>query len=193
MSRGKYAARATLRREDTAVRSDIESYQHAVKRLTAENQQLQEGLASQQAISRQEIRVLKAQLDEGLSPELITLRKELERQRERAAQAEASRAETRKKQDRLLAFITKLLHDLTGCTGLEATEATLKALGGAPDGMIADPSTGVSGDPGSVKVATLQRVRGYRSSAKVIEHLNALCESAGQRAPKAKAEARRAQ
>ena len=134
MTRGKYAARATLRREDSAVRSDIESYQHAVKRLTVENQQLQEGLASQQAISRQEIRVLKAQLDEGLSPELITLRKELEHQRERAAQAEASRKATREKHESLFTFTTKLLHDLTGWAleravalrGLTVTRPTLE-------------------------------------------------------------------
>ena len=165
VTRGKYAAKATLRREDNSVRAETETYQQAVKHLTTENALLKEQVSASRAAYKEEIRQLRAQLDQGLSPELLTLRKELERQRNRASEAEASRKASLEKQSKLIKFMVKLLHDLTGCTGLEALEVVTKALG--LDKMIVGQSAGIipSGNETRAAVATLQRARGYRSSS----------------------------
>lgn len=83
MTRGKYANKSALRREDAEVRSDIETYQNAVKRLTAENQKLKDQLAEAQSSHAAEARRLRALLNEGLSPELLALREANKRLRSR--------------------------------------------------------------------------------------------------------------
>lgn len=178
--KGKYAAKATLRREDGSVRSEIETYQQAVKRLTAENEELKTALAAEQATRKQEVRRLKAQLDEGLSPEVITLRRELERQRERAGRAVTDAATKVDIYGRLLQFTAKLLHNLTGCTGLEATERIVNAIRGESI-TVADASTGAvikNGKATTVDAEALQRIRGWRSNPKVASHLDAVVQAA---------------
>lgn len=66
-----------------------QTYRAAVKRLTAENKQLQHELRDERRRCRAEAAVLSAQLREGLLPELIILRNELSRWRARALAAEA--------------------------------------------------------------------------------------------------------
>jgi hypothetical protein len=182
MTRGKYAARATLRREDAGVRSELDSYQHHIKRLTAENQKLKADLAAEQTAHKTDVRRLKAQLDEGLSPELIALRKELERQRERAAVDRADALDKTDVYGRLLEFTAALLHNITGCTGLEAMERIVEAVSGKLV-TVADASTGAVIKERTSEVVdaeTLQRVRGWRSNPKVIEHLDAVIEAVQQ-------------
>jgi chromosome segregation ATPase len=186
MSKGKYAARASLRREDAGVRSDIASYQHHVKRLTEENTQLKDKIAAQHKAHAEESRNLRAMLDEGLSPEIIALREELERQRNSARQAEARRVEVQKIREREGDFVVRLLRHLTGCTALEAHEAVLWALG-SDFGGIADEKTGAdtrSRDLDYEAVTTLQRSRGFRSNPKVTGQLHELCAAAAVRAPR---------
>jgi hypothetical protein len=72
------------------------TYQAAVKRLTAENKRLQELVDSERRRHHTEVAALAAQLREGLSPELIVLRRELSRWRQRAISAEARLKEKRK-------------------------------------------------------------------------------------------------
>jgi predicted RNase H-like nuclease (RuvC/YqgF family) len=180
VTRGKYAARAALRREDTEVRSEIGTYQHHVKRLTAENKELTALLASERSARKEEVRRLKAQLDEGLTPEILALRSELERHRKRADEAATSAMQKMEMYARLLKFTAKLLHNITGCTGLEATEQIIGAIRGSVI-TVADPTTGAtinSHAPGAVDAEALQRVRGWRSSSKVVSHLEAVVAAA---------------
>lgn len=174
--KGKYAARATLRREDSAVRSEVESYQHAIKRLTAERDQARSDLAASRATHKEEVRKLRVMLDEGLTPELLALRRELERHRERADKAASRSMKTIDAQGRLIHFTSKLLHNITGCTGLEAMERILAAVGGLDAVSIADEKTGVVAPDSQApdRVHTLQRVRGWRSSPAVIGRLDEL-------------------
>lgn len=175
--KGKYAARAALRREDTEVRSDIASYQHHVKRLTDENAKLKADLITCRRDSAAESRKLRGMLSEGLSPELIALREELERQRDRAHSAITKCKDVREHYDKLMDFVAAVLHHVTGCTGLEAVEAMSNAFG--DPFMLAyatDAERTNSGDAG--QVATLQRVRGWRSKPSVIQYLNEICEAA---------------
>lgn len=73
-----------------------QTYQAAVLRLTAEVKQIQAELDSERCRHNHEMAVLAAQLREGLSPELITLRRELSRWRQRALVAEARLKEDRR-------------------------------------------------------------------------------------------------
>jgi len=180
MTRGKYAARAALRREDESVRSEIEAYKRNVKRLTAENEELRAALAAERDGRKQEVGRLRAQRDEGLSPELIALREELGKQRMRADAAVARAGEAREAQGALVHFTAKLLHNFTGCTGLEAVERIVRAVKGVESLSIADAKTGAvkpQKQEGG-QVATLQRVRGWRSSPQVIERLDAAVAAA---------------
>jgi chromosome segregation ATPase len=126
--RGKYAVRASLRREDTAVRSEIGSYQHHVKRLTAENEKLRADLAAAQAGHKVEVRQLRAQLDEGLTPELLALREELEHQRERADHAVAEQREIQRKWHNASDGMLKILEEQHRGPGVGQRSARTNAL-----------------------------------------------------------------
>lgn len=64
-------------------------YQERVRVLTAENRRLTEELATERQANREARRKLSVQLNEGLTPELLTLRREVSRWRTRAQAAEA--------------------------------------------------------------------------------------------------------
>lgn len=74
----------------------IEAYRDAVKRLTAENKQLTDELRQEQQRRMQEVGLVTTQLNEGLAPELLVLRRELRSWRERALAAEERLREMRK-------------------------------------------------------------------------------------------------
>lgn len=73
-----------------------QTYQDAVKRLTAENRQLREAASEAKRAHREEVQVLTVQLNEGLSAELIALRREVHKWRDRALAAEARKKATRR-------------------------------------------------------------------------------------------------
>lgn len=112
MARGKYAARATLRREDAGVRSELDGRQHAIDRLTAENAQLRKKLARQNQAMRAEIRRLEKAVESGTTPRVDDLLEELHHQREVAREAVAEAASLRRR----LVETTRLAEDATGYT-----------------------------------------------------------------------------
>lgn len=67
----------------------IADYQGAVARLTAENKALDATLNSEREASRVAVQKLRVQLTEGLTPELLVLRREVRKWRMRARAAEA--------------------------------------------------------------------------------------------------------
>lgn len=71
-------------------------YQAAVRRLTAELKDCQAQRAGEQETHRREVTRLRAQLNEGLAPEIIELRKSVSRWRSRAQAAEARLREARR-------------------------------------------------------------------------------------------------
>jgi hypothetical protein len=77
--------------------SEIAVYQDAVKRLTAENKALRKQLADAVQSHGQEVGLLKAQLNEGLTPELIVLRGELKKWKNRAIVAERRLADIKRR------------------------------------------------------------------------------------------------
>lgn len=66
-----------------------ETYQTAIRKLTAERDQLRQTLDEEQAAHSLEVRALQAQLSEGVSLEFLQLQKSLGRWRTRAQSAEA--------------------------------------------------------------------------------------------------------
>lgn len=76
--------------------SDLAVYQAAVRRLTAQVAATQRQLDTERAAHRAEVAALQAQLREGLTPELVELRRSLSQWRSRAQAAEQRLRETRR-------------------------------------------------------------------------------------------------
>lgn len=74
----------------------LDSYQYAVRKLTAENKELRQQISALKTTHRQQERKLRAQLDEGLTPELAVLRRELRHWRQRAQVAEGRLASVKR-------------------------------------------------------------------------------------------------
>lgn len=73
-----------------------EVYQAAVKRLTAELAECREQLASSRREHRRELATLQTQLREGVTPELLQLKRSVSTWRTRAQAAEARLQEARR-------------------------------------------------------------------------------------------------
>lgn len=179
MTRGKYATRAARRREDADVQTEIGTYRHHVARLTGQVAELRAQLDAERAGRKNDARRFAAQLDEGISPELTALRAELERQRQRARQAEDARRRAKERDWNRLRGMLALLRDGLGLTHVEAREviATFDPEFLADvDGdqryaaMMADYDT----DPGGLtleQIHGLQAARGMRHRADVVKFL----------------------
>jgi hypothetical protein len=74
----------------------LASYQYAIRQLTAENKRLRRELATIKLMHQRITRKLRAERDEGLSPELAALRRELQHWRQRAVAAEGRLASVRR-------------------------------------------------------------------------------------------------
>lgn len=135
MARGKYANRAARRREDEAVTSEIEAYKHNVRKLTEENKELRDALAKEQASHREEVRALRAQLAEGLSPEIAALERELNRQRDRADQATRTLTEVGKRWGAVAAQLADFLAAKLGTDRVGGVDAIREMLGYRPPGI----------------------------------------------------------
>lgn len=109
MARGKHGAIAERRREIEGYQSEIETYKRNVKRLTEENRELKQKLKAEQQGRRQDVRALKAQLAEGLSPEINALHRKLDEQSSRASAAEARMKERQRQSEVMLLNCVRLI------------------------------------------------------------------------------------
>lgn len=78
MARGKHGVRAAIRRESAEVETTIADYQHKVARLTAENRDLRERLATRDRNATFTEKRLRAMLDEGSSDRVEALLREIQ-------------------------------------------------------------------------------------------------------------------
>jgi hypothetical protein len=76
--------------------ASLASYQYAVRKLTAENKELRQQLTAAKVAHQREARRLRAQRDEGLTPEIAALRRQLRHWRERAVAAEGRLANVKR-------------------------------------------------------------------------------------------------
>lgn len=167
MTRGKYGARADRRREDASITDEIAGYQHQIRRLTQENQQLRDKLSTGEAASKQEIRRLSAQVAEGVSAELLAVRAELKHQRDQADQAARNDRSTAEKWHRAANMMIAWFCDAYRCTPREAMEVVMALLGGLPDMVLTSGQDErlLGKEPNEEdleRVRTIQAARGFR-------------------------------
>jgi hypothetical protein len=127
MSRGKHATAAATRRDVTRVVSDLETHQRAVARLTVENNELRAQLDRQRTAHAQDLRALRAQVDEGASPQVAALEHELRRVR---ADRDAAVAHAKRTSDAHGDFFGKFAMNVAERLGVTRWEALEVMIGG---------------------------------------------------------------
>lgn len=177
MTKGKYARRAVLRREDEQVTSELEAGRAQIVRLTGQVRELRAALATEQQRRRNETGRWQRLAEERATPELAALRKELETQRQRANTAEAHARRTREIHWTMLARIRGLLTTF-GLSPAEQEE-TLLSLAGARAGdqvptMLLDERVGVSGKMATSRerALALSAARGHRHRDDIVAALH---------------------
>jgi hypothetical protein len=162
MTRGKHGASAATRRAIAERDSEIEMYRKNVARLTAENKALKERIAQQDQSHRREMRRLRAERDEGLSPMVPVLQGELTLARQDADEAQRAAIEIKKHWERGVVRVGQTL----GKWGLgtpERAEFLLQLLGPDPDSEIVIVADGNARHSNSrERIRSLQRARGER-------------------------------
>ena len=161
MTRGKHGASAAARKLIGERDQEIAAYQHNIRKLTAENAELKQKIIDMQSAHSQTVRTLKAERDEGLSPQLTVLQRENERMSQRVDQAERLASATRDwfkaTFDRLADHLTA--HSPDGLTRLEAIRLTHSILGDPMGGEWRPPEIhGKIDDEGARRI---ERARGW--------------------------------
>lgn len=127
--RGKHATAAAIRRDAEAVEATVETYKRHNARLVNENRDLKSRMDQAARIHAAEVRALKAQMNEGLSPEVAALRRTVDRLREERDAARRDAAKTREVQGRAYTNMHRYVMRTQHMTGLEATELMLSMVG----------------------------------------------------------------
>ena len=163
MTRGKHGASAAARKLVGERDQQIEAYQHNIRKLTAENAELKQKLADQQAAHSKTVRVLKAERDEGLSPTLTVLQEENVKLKERLQRSTVIATDYSEEYQKSYGRIVGHFHSAHGLTKLDAIEEAKKLLG-YEDDVNMMPSDGrplAKTDPSGMRA--VQRARGQRS------------------------------
>lgn len=106
MTKGKYAAKAAMRKAELEVTTDLKTYQKRVAELIAENKALKSRLTEKDRAHSTETRRLRAMIREGVSPSLAVAEEEARRQRERADRLHAQVVAHDKRYGRMLRAIS---------------------------------------------------------------------------------------
>lgn len=178
MSRGKYAKKAALRREDAEVQAELEAAQRSLVTLSARADELQSALDAERSARKEERRRLEAMLEERVSPEVSALRQALEEQRRRAQQSEADferlREQFRSINDNIIAF----LEDGFGLSVVEAMEVLMSLTGARLDSddprILVSEALGVRRNTRMTRedVVALQAAHGARNRTDVVKILH---------------------
>lgn len=124
MTRGKYAQSAATRRALGERDSEIEMYRKNIARLTAENKKLRGRLDEKERNHRSEVRRLKAERDEGISPFVVTLQREIADAKDRAQAAEQRLAHLGRVYRAVMTQLASVLH-AAGFTVVEAHQIVM--------------------------------------------------------------------
>lgn len=141
MTRGKYATRATVRREAADVEANEAAYQRQIVRLTQERNEARAELAKTKAGLIAETRVLRAQVSEGTSNLVAALRIELNKSREVRDAATRELKRIRGIHERFIARMNDhWIAEHGAKPGIDAIEKTMTALDpefmdGGPDAV----------------------------------------------------------
>lgn len=142
MARGKHGASADARRRIQTAEADIGTYQRKVAEQAAEIRDLKQRIRDQASAHSRELKVLRAQRDEGMGPMIAVLEKECQRAKDDADRARRDEAEWRKRYDYMGRHLFGGLRSI-GLTRVEAHQFALDVLSA---GAGADGSPVVVGD-----------------------------------------------
>ena len=109
MTRGKYAAKAAVRREAAQTTNQIEAYQHAVRRLTQERDQLRERLDVERRSNAAEIKRLKALISANVAPELRAAHDEVAELRKRIDAIQRNDRQRQRVHDQMIVHMRNVL------------------------------------------------------------------------------------
>lgn len=96
MARGKKGIAAARRHGAEAVAATEETYQRRVAKLTAENKALKQRLTDQQSAHSREMKRIRVERDQGLSPEISVMREEIRRAKDDAQRSKQVAADNQK-------------------------------------------------------------------------------------------------
>lgn len=128
MTRGKYSKSAAARRDAAHLGSELEAHQRAVARLTAEVSDLREQLDRERRAHAQDVRALRAQVDEGASPQVAALEHELTRVR---SERDESRAQAQRIRSKHVDFFGKFADNVARRLGVSRWDAVQVMTGSA--------------------------------------------------------------
>lgn len=161
MTRGKNATAAAGRRTQAEHHGEIEKYQRKVAQLTAESKKAADATERDRLAHRETVRKLQAQLQEGVSAELLAAQAEVRDLRNERA---SWRAESEQQARRLSKFYDNVMDFVmanNGMTRLEAVEWVLHMQGDELATIDVD-NTGTKFGLSAERVRSLQKVRGIR-------------------------------
>jgi hypothetical protein len=133
VTKGKYAERATRRREDADVVATEEAYKRQIVRLTQERNDARTERDVSRAAHRKEVRLLQAQNREGTSHRVEALVREVNQLRAAADKARANLRSIVEKWERVGHRLTDHYVDEHGLSGIEATAMVLTMIGRPPN------------------------------------------------------------
>lgn len=164
MSRGKYGASAAVRREASEQAAEVAAYQQKVVKLTARAKKAEEDLAAFRRASSKQIKDLRAQIREGVSPATVVAQREAATRREERDSARQELKDLKRTHERFMVKFIQYVQESTGATGLEAMETVMRL--GASSGQ--DLSQTVMNDLGldltADAIFAIQRAQGRRRS-----------------------------
>lgn len=122
MTRGKYAARAEIRRDAAEVQASEEAYRRQIVRLTQERDEARAERDEARKLWKREVRVLQGQVREGTSGRVEALIHEVERMRSARDEAAREVKAIRDTWDRALRRLHEALVEKCGMSFAEALE-----------------------------------------------------------------------
>lgn len=162
MAKGKYAARATVRREQEEIAQAEEAYKRQIVRLTEERNKARAERDEAVQHWQKEVRILRAQLAEGTSPRVEALTRELNKSREKLGKVESELKSIRKRWERSFRRLADYIRAQRGVSDVEALDIAAQIAG---DGdlealkILTPDESGVAEKHGDDAALTLRKVR----------------------------------
>lgn len=158
--RGKHGVSAAARHAIETRDSELAAYQRRVAELTAEVKQLRANATERMRAHSREVKLLKAERDEGLSPMVAVVQRENAALKERLDRAQRDLRELRKKWERAFQRASRhFLDDHPELVGIERVEAAASLLVEGLEGVRIND--GVRSQD-TEAVTAIQRARGER-------------------------------
>lgn len=159
--RGKHAAIAATRREQSSYESEIEAYQREVRNQGSEISVLKAEVERWKSAHAKDTRALRAQIAEGTSSELAALTLALKSAKDKAADLERKARELQKRRDAEFSRIVAWLKAEKGFSGTEAMELWLRITGVSNQPIISDTARKNGNPEASARIDVAKGIRKF--------------------------------